>query len=97
MSSRSHGDQGSSTCSLSLSGDIAISIEEPSSAGSKKEPLLPEKFLGGTSGATAGGLSLKGLPSLPIKSSVSGLNVNDPARAKAVVISGLAMKFIVDG
>ena len=67
----------------------------PSSGGAKNCCRPPSKLLEGTSGAGAGGLSLKDVPSSPIRLSVIGLKVRDPARAKAVVTSGLAIKFMV--
>ena len=49
----------------------------------------------GTSGAGFGGSKRNGLPSLPVKVSVRGLNDSRPPKAIAVTISGLPMKFIV--
>src|SRR5919202_4206534 len=49
----------------------------------------------GTSGAALGGSNLNFLPSFLVSSSTKGLNDNLPPRAKAITISGLAMKFIV--
>ena len=67
----------------------------PSSGGEENCSRPPAKFFAGTSGAGAGGISLKDTPSFPFNSSVIGLNDREPAKAKAVVISGLAIKFIV--
>ena len=44
-----------------------------------------------------GASSRNGLPSAPVSESVKGLKDSRAARASAVMISGLAMKFIVVG
>ena len=53
------------------------------------------KLSGGTSGAGPGATSAKGSPSDPVRESSSGLKDRRPARDIAVMISGLAMKFMV--
>ena len=95
MSSPSHGSHGSRIWSLSLFALISTTIELPSSGGAKNCSLPPMNFSEGTSGAGAGGSKRNLFPSDAVNSSVDGLNERDPANANAVVISGLAMKFIV--
>ena len=72
-------------------------MPRPSGGGATYEVRPRAKFLGGTSGAWRGGRRVNGLPSAPVRASVSGLNERRPARANAVTISGLPMKFIVVG
>src|SRR4030095_8625753 len=69
----------------------------PSAGGATYTGRPRSKFFDGTSGACLGGVSLKGFPSAPVRVSVIGLNESRPARANAVTISGLPMKFIVVG
>ena len=49
----------------------------------------------GTSGAGFGGSSLNFVPSAAVNSSFNGLKDNFPPNARAIIISGLPMKFKV--
>ena len=91
----SQGSQGSRIWSLSLFALISTTIELLSSGGAKNCSFPPMNFSEGTSGAGAGGAKRNRFPSDAVNSSGVGLNERDPANANAVVISGLAMKFIV--
>src|SRR5262245_59622681 len=92
-----HAGQGSISCSRSLFGSTLSVMALPSAGGATYTGRPRSKFFDGTSGAAFGGVSLKGLPSAPVRVSVIGLNESRPARAHAVTISGLPMKFIVVG
>src|SRR5262245_60462405 len=91
----SHAGHGSIICSRSLVGLTESVMLLPPPAGATYMLRPRSKSRGGTSGAVLGAANLNGLPSAPVSVSVRGLNDRRPARAKAVTISGLAMKFIV--
>ncbi len=85
------------SCRRSLPGSTVSVMALPSSGGVTYVGRPRSKFFAGTSGAVCGAASLNAVPSAPMSESASGLNDSLPARARAVTISGLPMKFIVVG
>ena len=63
--------------------------------GETKIPSGLIKPSSGTSGAGLGGSSLNFVPSAAVNSSFNGLKESFPPKAKAIIISGLPMKFRV--
>src|SRR5688500_9276348 len=95
MSFPFHGENGSNFCNLSLSLSIITSLLSGSVDGSTYTSLTFANPFDVTSVANCGGSSLNFVPSFTSIISVRGLNDSFPARANAITISGLAMKFIV--
>ena len=93
----SQGSQGSMISILWLFGSTTTSMLLPSSGGAMKLESPGSKPRSGTSGAGLGGCNFTSFPWLSVTVSVSGLKDKRPARAKATVISGLVIKFMVWG
>ena len=77
------------------SGSMLMSMPFPSSGGALYAECPAAKPVAGTSGAGCGGTRRTPRRLRPVRVSRAGSNDSLPARARAVTISGLAMKFFV--